>query len=450
MTIGVSAISVLRNRDFRLYALSSLLSALAAEILVVAIGWSIYDISRDPIDLGNVYLVQFLPSFFLVLLTGAAADRYPRKTIVALCQLMECIFTLGIFLVANAGMHHVWPILILVAGLGASRAFYNPAALALAPTLVERAQIPSAIACSTSSWQLSAIAGPALGGVLYDLWPFAAYTTALVMAAAATIAVLGIRKVEEPRPRETATLKSLAGGFRFMLREKVVLGASSLDLFAVLLGSVVALLPVFARDILVAGPIGLGLLRAGIGIGALPMAIFLGLFPIRRRAGWIMFTTVAVFGISIVVFGFSRWIWLSVAALIVMGASDMISVYIREVLVQLWTPDPLRGRVNAVYTLMITASNELGGFRAGLAAKAFGIVYMLMYVTSPDGESGRSTLAATVFGVVAAVVVGGICTLAVAALWARWFPAIRNADDLTAVEQLEPELHEAAKASMLD
>jgi MFS family permease len=450
MTIGISAISVLRNRDFRLYALSSLLSALAAEILVVAIGWSIYDISRDPIDLGYVYLVQFLPSFFLVPLTGAAADRYPRKRIVALCLLGECAATLGIFLVAHAGFHEVWPILILVAGLGASRAFNNPAALALAPTLVERAQIPSAIACSTSSWQLSAIAGPALGGLLYGLSPFVAYTTALVMAAAATIAVVGIRKVEGARPRETVTLESLAGGFRFMLREKVVLGASSLDLFAVLLGSVVALLPVFARDILVAGPTGLGLLRAGIGIGALPMAIFLGLFPIRRRAGWIMFATVAVFGFSIIVFGFSHWIWLSVAALIVMGASDMISVYIREVLVQLWTPDALRGRVNAVYMLMITASNELGGFRAGLSAKAFGIVYMLMYVTRSDSKSQEVTLAATVFGAVAAVVVGGICTLIVAALWARWFPAIRNADDLTNTQQLEPELHEAAKASMLD
>jgi len=198
----------------------------------------------------------------------------------------------------------------------------------------------------------------------------------------------------------------LAGGFRFMLREKVVLGASSLDLFAVLLGSVVALLPIFARDILVAGPTGLGLLRAGVGLGALPLAIFLGLFPIRRRAGWIMFSTVAVFGICIVVFGFSHWIWLSVAALIVMGASDMISVYIREVLVQLWTPDALRGRVNAVYMLMITASNELGGFRAGLSAKAFGIVYLLTHVARSDRGSQEATLAATIFGAVAAVAVG--------------------------------------------
>ena len=246
-------------------------------------------------------------------------------------------------------------------------------------------------------------------------------------------------------------MKSLVGGFRFMLREKVVLGASSLDLFAVLLGSTTALLPIFARDILVAGPTGLGLLRAGIGIGALPMAIYLGLFPIRRRAGWIMFSTVAIFGISIVVFGFSHWIWLSVAALIVMGASDMISVYIREVLVQLWTPDALRGRVNAVYMLMITASNELGGFRAGLSAKAFGFVYMMMYVTASDGGDAKATtLAAIIFGAVTAVVVGGICTLVVAALWARWFPAIRNADDLTNTKQLEPELHEAAKQSMLD
>ncbi|HVZ00718.1 MAG TPA: MFS transporter [Dongiaceae bacterium] len=420
MTIGGSALSVLRNRDFRLYAIHSLLAQLAAEILIVAIGWSIYDITRDPWDLGLVGLVQFLPNCLLVLFTGTAADRFSRKRILALSMVSEFVFALGILWTASAHLQQVWPIFVMVAGIAAGRAFGNPAALALAPTLVDRAQIPAAIATSTSAWQLSSIAGPALGGVLYGFSPLVAYGTALAMVAVSGFAVLAIRKVEEVRPHETSTLDSLVGGFRFMLREKVVLGAASLDLFAVLLGSTPALLPVFARDILVTGPWGLGLLRAGIGIGALAMALYLAVRPIRRRAGLIMFMTVAVFGLGTIAFGLSRWIGVSVVALIVMGASDMISLYIREVLVQLWTPDSLRGRVNAVYMLMIAASNELGATRAGWWGAQFGAV--------------------------TAVVAGGFCTLAVAALWARWFPALRNADDLTDVEELGPDKRAPAPA----
>ena len=424
MSVHANAITVLRNRDFRLYAIHSLLAQLAAEILIVAIQWSIYDISRDPFDLGLVGLVQFLPNCLLVLLTGTAADRYSRKRILAFCMIAEFLFTLGIFAVASAGLREVWPILLLIAGLAAGRAFANPAALALAPNLVERAQIPAAVATSTSAWQFSSIAGPALGGVLYGISPNAAYVTALAMVFVSTWAVFAIRKVEEPHPHATSTADSLIGGFRFMLRQKVVLGAASLDLFAVLLGSTTALLPVYARDILVTGPWGLGLLRAGIGIGALGMALFLAVRPVRRRAGLIMFTTVAVFGLGTIAFGLSKWIGLSVAALILMGASDMISVFIREVLVQLWTPDSLRGRVNAVYMLMITASNELGAFRAGLSAARFGGV--------------------------AAVVAGGFCTLGVAALWSRLFPALRAADDLTAVDQLEPDARDVGEAAAFD
>ena len=424
MAIYANAATVLRNRDFRLYTIHSLLAQLAAEILIVAIQWSIYDITRDPLDLGLVGLVQFLPSCFLVLLTGAAADRYSRKRILVLTMVAEFVFALGIFLVASAHLQQVWPIFVLVAGLAAGRAFGNPAALALAPNLVEREQIPAAVATSTSAWQFSAIAGPALGGVLYGFSPTVAYVTALVMVFISGWAVFGIRKVEEPHPTEASTTDSLIGGFKFMLRQKVVLGAASLDLFAVLLGSTTALLPVFARDILATGPWGLGLLRAGIGIGALAMALYLAVRPVRRRAGLVMFTTVAVFGVATVAFGLSHWIGISVAALIVMGASDMISVFIREVLVQLWTPDALRGRVNAVYMLMVSASNELGAFRAGWSAARFGAV--------------------------TAVVAGGCCTLGVAALWSMLFPALRKADDLTSVEQLEPEIHTIAKSGFID
>ncbi len=438
MAARVSAITVLKNRDFRLYAWNSLLAQLAAEILIVAIGWSIYDITRDPFDLALVALVQFVPNCLLVLITGAAADRYSRKRILVLCTASEFVFTLGIFMVTRSGSHAVWPLLLLIAGLAAGRAFGNPAALALAPTLVERPQIPAAVSTATSAWQLSSIAGPALGGVLYNISPDAAYLTALAMVFVGGISIARIRKVEEPQPHETTTVDMLTGGFRFMLRQKIVLGASSLDLFAVLLGSTVTLLPVFARDILVAGPFGLGLLRAGIGIGALLMALYLGLFPIRRYAGLIMFVTVAIFGLGTIVFGLSNWIWLSVAALIVMGASDMISVYIREVLVQLWTPDSLRGRVNAVYMLMISASNELGGFRAGTAAKMFAVIYVLTIAEKHAPGSGHAPVHANAIGAIVAVVLGGICTVACAVLWAGWFPALRKTDDLTETEELTP------------
>jgi MFS family permease len=408
---GVNAFSVLRRRDFFLYALATLLASFGAEILIVAIGWRIYQISNNPMDLGLVGLVQFLPNCLLVLVTGAVADRYSRKLIITLCLLAELVFTIGIFLVASASLTNVWPILLLVAGLAVGRAFMNPAALAMAPNLVERSQIPSAIACSTAAWQLSSIAGPALGGVLYGIAPAAAYSVAVVMALVGTVAVVSIRAVEAPRVREAGGAKeSLVGGFSFVLREKVVLGACTLDLFAVLLGSTTALLPVFAAT-LVGEVWALGLLRAGIGIGALLMTFYLAWKPIRRHAGLIMFAAVGVFGLGTIVFSLSHSIELSIAALIVMGASDMISVYIREVLVQLWTPDALRGRVNAVYILMITASNELGGFRAGGAA--------------------------WLIGAVPATLLGGGCILLVAGLWAKWFPALRKADDLTAVDPLQ-------------
>lgn len=420
---GVNAFSVLRRRNFFLYALATLLASFGAEILIVAIGWRIYEISNNPMDLGLVGLVQFLPNCALVLVTGAVADRYPRKRIIMLCLLAELVFTIGIFLVASASLTQVWPILVLVAGLAVGRAFMNPAALAMAPNLVERSQIPSAIACSTAAWQLSSIAGPALGGVLYGIAPAAAYSVAVVMVLVGTVAVIFIRLKEEPREQEARAWDTLIGGFSFVLKEKVVLGACTLDLFAVLLGSTTALLPMFAAT-LVGEVWALGLLRAGIGIGALMMTFYLAWKPIRRHAGMIMFATVGVFGLGTIVFSLSHSIGLSIAALIVMGASDMISVYIREVLVQLWTPDSLRGRVNAVYMLMITASNELGGFRAGGSA--------------------------WLIGAVPATLLGGGCILLVAGLWAKWFPGLRNADDLTAVESIETEARDRAATAVVD
>jgi MFS family permease len=397
------------NHDFLAYTIATFLSSLAAEILTVAVGWKIYDISGSALDLGLVGLVQFLPSFILVFITGAAADLFPRKMIVLWCLVCEFAFTFGIFLVAGDFpgfvLHQVWPVLSLIAGLAIGRAFLSPAAQALAPNLVRREEIATAITCSTSAWQLSVIAGPALGGVLYGVAPVFAYGTGLAMVIIALLAVCTIGYHEQARVRDRHFIRAMVGGFRYMLEEKVVLGASTLDLFAVLLGSTTALLPIYARDILTVGPWGLGLLRAGMGIGALAMALYLGWRPLRRRAGPVMFITVAIFGLATITLGLSRSLPLSILALVVMGASDMISVYIREVLIQLWTPDHLRGRVTAVYGLGITASNELGGFRAGLVA--------------------------SLMGAVRATVLGGACTVAVAGLWALWFPKLRRQDDLT-------------------
>ena len=409
-----TALTVLRNRDYSLFLLCLFLASLAAEVLTVAVAWKIYDISRNALDLGLVGLVQFLPTCLLVLVTGSVADRFSRKRIMAICLAIEFAFTLAIFLVARQDTTEVWPILLLIAGLSTGRAFMTPAANSMPPVLVARGEIAAAIACSTSAWQLSLIAGPALGGLLYGVAPGLAYGAALVMVTIAALAVLGIRHREQRRAQEQSMLDSLIGGFRYMLQEKVVLGATTLDLFAVLLGSTVMLLPIFARDILVAGPTGLGLLRAATGVGALSMAVALGLWPIRHKAGRIMFAAVAVFGLGTIAFGLSHSLAISVIALAVMGASDMISVYIREVLIQMWTPDHLRGRVNAVNAVIIGASNELGGFRAGISA--------------------------AMFGPIVAAIAGGICTLAVALLWFRWFPSLRQANDLTAVtERVMPE-----------
>jgi MFS family permease len=400
--------SVLRNRDFLLFEINALFINLASEILTIAVTWLIYDRTRDPFLLGLTGLVQFIPVLCLVLVTGSVADRYSRTRILTLCVVVEFVAMAGIALVAESDGHNVWPIMALLALLGAGRAFYTPAAHALAPNLVRREEIGAAIACSTSVWQVCSIAGPALGGLLYGISARFAFGTALAMVLVAIVATLLIRPRPQPEVTERDMLTSLFGGIRYMKAEKIVLGATTLDLFAVLFGTTIILLPVYARDILVAGPWELGLLRAAIGVGALAVAILLGFFPIRRRAGHIMFAAVLVFGAGTLLFGLSTSLWLSVAALALMGASDMVSVYIREVLIQLWTPDDLRGRVAAVNGVLINASNELGAFRAGSVAR--------------------------LFGPVEATVLGGIATLVVTLLWMRLFPKLRKADDLSGAE----------------
>jgi MFS family permease len=351
-----------------------------------------------------VGLVQFLPPLLLVLVTGLAADAFNRRYIIALCLAVEagCAAALLVFTMSSPSV--VWPVFIILAVLGVARAFLNPAADALAPNLVPRQAIAHAISLNSMMWQLGTVAGPVAGGLLYGLSGEAAYGTALALVAAGAGFVLAIGRVRQPAHATETSLDTLLAGFRFIKSERIVLGAISLDLFAVLLGGAVALLPVYARDILETGPWGLGLLRAAPGIGAILVALYLARFSIRDRAGIILFIFVAGFGLATTTFGLSTWVPLSIAALAVAGACDMVSVYVRETLLQLWTPDEVRGRVNAVNRVFVGASNELGEFRAGMVAAWLGAV--------------------------TAVVMGGIGTVIVAGLWARIFPELRRARSL--------------------
>ena len=395
----------LRNVSFRRYWLSRLAATFAIQIQVVAIGWQVYDITRDPLALGLVGLSQFLPALLLVLVTGIIADRFRRRTIMAVCLAAEAVCSAALLGFTLSGANVVWPIFAVLVAFGIARAFYTPAQQSLLPNIVPPEILANAIALNSIEWQIATIVGPVAGGLLYGIAPEAAYGTAVVLMMIALILVFFIERTRQKTLAEPATWQTLVAGFRYIWHEKIVLGAISLDLFAVLLGGATALLPVYARDILDVGPWGLGLLRTAPGIGAISVAIYLAARPIRDHAGLLMFIFVGVFGLFTVVFGLSKIVWLSVAALIIMGGADMVSVYVRNTLVQLWTPDHVRGRVNAVNAVFVGASNELGEFRAGLSA--------------------------ALFGAVAAVAMGGFGTMAVAALWAKIFPDIRRARHLT-------------------
>ncbi len=398
-----------RHRNYALFFSSRFLAAFAQQVFTVAVGWQMYDVTNNPFYLGLIGLFQFLPSLLLVLVTGAVADRYNRRAIVSICLGIASIGTLALFIMTLTGTFAPVPVFAVMIIFGLERAFMAPATQSLAPNLVPKEDLPNAVAWNSSSWQAATILGPVAGGLLYGLGPTVAYSTALVFLLLASFLVAIMAKPpQRVSQQKKQTWESITAGFKYIRSETVVLGAISLDLFAVLLGGAVALMPVFARDILVLGPLGLGLLRAAPGIGAILMAMLLATFPIRHNAGLLMFIGVALFGASTVVFGFSETAWLSIASLIIMGAADMISVYVRESLIALWTPDEVRGRVSAVNMVFIGASNELGEFRAG-------------------------TMAAWV-GTVPAVVIGGFGTLAVAVLWAITFPKLRQIDNLDAPE----------------
>lgn len=395
-----------RHRSYALFFSARFLTAFATQIISVSVGWQMYDVTGNALYLGLIGLFQFLPSLFLILVTGTVADRYNRRVIVALCLLLASACAAGLFVLTVTGSFSPWPVFAILGVFGVERAFMGPAVQSLGPNLVPAQDLPNAVAWNSSSWQAASILGPVAGGLLYGLGPTIAYGTAFVFMALGAVLVIAIPKPGARTASRAVNLETILAGFRFIASEKVVLGAISLDLFAVLLGGAVALMPVFARDVLTLGPWGLGLLRAAPGIGAIAVALFLAAYPIRHHAGTIMFVGVGLFGFATVLFGLSETAWISIAALMLLGASDMLSVYVRETLLALWTPDEVRGRVNAVNMVFIGASNELGEFRAGTMAHGVGAV--------------------------PAVIVGGIGTIAVAIVWAGLFPTLRKIDNLDA------------------
>ena len=393
-----------RHGAFLRYWLARFMATFSTQIVSVAVGWQIYDLTRDPFDLGLVGIIQFAPSLLLVLVTGAVADRFGRRLIMGLSAGLECLCALALLLLTLRGLTGVGEVFAVLAVFGIARAFFAPASASLVANLVPPADFANAVAWNSSAWQTATIVGPVAGGLLYGVSAGTAYSIAALFMAVSAGLAFSVPKPAQKTETERPSLATLFAGFRYIWSEKIVLGAVSLDLFAVLLGGAVALLPVYARDILELGPWGLGLLRAAPGMGAILVAVWLAGHPIRDHAGLIMFFFVGLFGAFTIVFGISTIPWLSIAALALLGAADMVSVYIRETLIQLWTPDRLRGRVNAVNMVFVGASNELGEFRAG-------------------------TMAALI-GTVPAVTLGGVGAVAVAGLWAWMFPALRRARHL--------------------
>src|SRR5215831_4597221 len=396
---------------FRLFQIARFCIVFCTEMQSVAVGWQVYEITKRPLDLGLTGLVQFLPGVLLFLLAGHVADRFDRPNLLTVCyggyafsSALLLIVSLRAELLYRSGS--VAPIFVILLFVGTVRSFSMPASRALLPQLVPEEQLPSAVAWNSSVFQCATILGPAIGGLLYAFFrgPAAVYATALSAGAISVLTLLRIRTQSPPRPRQAFSLKTVFAGFRYILEHKLVFGSISLDLFAVLLGGAVALLPVYAREILHTGPWGLGLLRSAPGIGAAVMALLMAYQPIRRRAGVTMLWCVAGFGAFTIVFGFSRSLTLSLVSLFFVGAADMVSVVVRGVLIQIETPDEMRGRVNAVDMIFIGASNELGEFESGFAAQWLGAV--------------------------PAVVLGGLGAVLVTVAWAWMFPELRRADSL--------------------
>lgn len=400
-----------RHSSYSRYFLSRFLTSFSVQIVSVAVAWQMYDETRNPALLGWIGLVQFLPALLLVVVTGNAADRLGRRLVMGCAVMLMMSCAAAILLLVLNGRFDPVLILAVLTLLGTARAFYGPAATSLAVNLVPRKDFANAVSWVTTSWQVATIFGPVVGAILYGLAPQAAYGTSVGLFVVAAFLIFSIPKPNQQINREPPTLASILGGFRYIWKSKVVLGAISLDLFAVLLGGAVALMPIYARDILNVGELGLGLLRAAPGIGAVIAIVLITSFPIRDHAGWILLVAVALFGLATAVFGASTLAWVSIIALMCVGGFDMISVYVREIILQLWTPDEVRGRVNAVNSIFVGASNELGETRAGFMAAIAGPVFT--------------------------VVAGGIAAVGVAAASVFIFPGLRRIRHLNAPDPQE-------------
>src|SRR5712691_10305905 len=406
---GHAGLAAFSHVDFTLYELERFFIVAALEMLSVAVGWQVYEITRRPLDLGLVGLAQFLPNVFLFLIAGHAADRFSRKKLLLICNLGFALCCASLIWISQHRLETVRPIYVVLVLVGVVRTFNSPAGRALLPLLVPEEVFPNAVAWNAIMFQAATILGPAIGGFLYAIFrgPTGVYAIALAACAVATVALARLRGRTSVRPKEDFTLKTVFAGLHYIWTHKLILGSISLDLFAVLLGGAVALLPVYAREILRTGPWGLGLLRAAPGAGASIMAVLLAYRPLRNRVGATMLWCEAGFGIFTVLFGVSRSLIVSMLALLFVGAMDMVSVVVRGTLVQLATPDEMRGRVNAVEMIFIGASNEVGQFESGLTAQWFGTV--------------------------PAVVLGGVGTLVVTAMCAWSFPELRRVDRIPSI-----------------
>jgi MFS family permease len=400
---------------FVLFQLARFLIVAAVEMQAVAVGWQVYEITKKPLDLGLVGLAQFLPGILLFPVSGHASDRFERRNVLSTCYAGFAVCFALLLGLAHRRVNSVSPIYLVLTLLGVVRSFNGTASRSILPQLVPEEHFPNAVAWNATTFQAATILGPSFGGILYALFrgPSAVYATAMLTAIGALISTFRIKPEAKVRPREpggsrSMTFRTVFAGLRFIRREKLILGAISLDLFAVLLGGAVALLPVYAREILRTGPWGLGLLRTAPGVGAAAMAVLLAHRPLRGRSGPALLWSVAGFGVFTILFALSRSLVLSLVALLLVGATDMISVIIRATLVQLGTPDEMRGRVNAVDMIFIGTSNELGQFESGVTAQWFGTV--------------------------PAAVLGGVGTLVVITLWTWLFPELRHADELTSIK----------------
>jgi MFS family permease len=394
---------------FVLFQIARFLIVAAVEMQAVAVGWQVYEITKRPLDLGYVGLAQFLPGILLFPISGHTSDRFERSKVLSACYAGYAVCFAFLLILSQRGVPSITSIYMVLVCIGVVRSFNSTASRSIIPQLVPVEHFPNAVAWNASIFQAATILGPSFGGIVYAAFhgPSAVYVVAMVTAIGATISSFRIKPEVKARPREPMTLKTVFAGLHYIWNKKLILGAISLDLFAVLLGGAVALLPVYAREILHTGPWGLGLLRTAPGVGAAAMAVLLAHRPLRGKSGLTLLWAVAGFGVFTIVFGISRSLALSLVALFLLGASDMISVIIRATLTQLATPDEMRGRVTAVDMIFIGTSNEFGQFESGVTAQWFGTV--------------------------PAVILGGVGTLVVIGLWAWLFPELRQAGELHSI-----------------